>query len=301
MKKILFFTLASAVLLASCGQSDNSADIVSTSVPIEQAQQEIVAESPTVLAANYEEYNEGSLGEAENTVLFFHAPYCGSCTATDKSIKETWVSSDTKILKLDYDTETELAQKYGVTKYHTFVQVDADGNMIKKWNGSMSAADIQEKLSDEAMMKKEEAVMEDKMEKSDDVMEKEAMSDDKMEKEEVMEDKMEAKVEEVAAPVAALAGTYATYNSSLVGQTDKTVLFFHASWCPSCQSADKNISAGNVPDGLTVLKTDFDSSTDLRKKYGVTSQHTFVQVDANGDLINKWSGGNSIDSIIERL
>ena len=320
MKKILFFTLASAVLLTSCGQSDNSADIVSTSVPIEQAQQEIVAESPTVLAANYEEYNEGSLGEAENTVLFFHAPYCGSCTATDKSIKETWVSSDTKILKLDYDTETELAQKYGVTKYHTFVQVDANGNMIKKWNGSMSAADIQEQLSvesEEVMMEKEETVMEDKMEKSDDVMEKkevmedkmdkqelmekEAMSDDKMEKWEVMEDKMEAKVEEVAAPVAALAGTYATYNSSLVGQTDKTVVFFHAGWCPSCVAADKNISASEVPEGLTVLKADFDSSTDLRKKYGVNSQHTFVQIDANGEMINKWSGGNSIDSIIERL
>ena len=284
MKKILFFTLASAVLLASCGQKDVSNDVVSTSTPVEQAQEEVVAVAPTVLAANYEEYNEWSLGEAENTVLFFHAPYCGSCTATDKSIKETWVSGDTKVLKLDYDTETELAQKYGVTKYHTFVQVDADGNMIKKWNGSMNADDIQEQLSGEAMMEKSE--------------DSEAM----MEKDEtVMEDKMEAKTEEVAAPTGSLAGTYAAYDSSLVGQTDKTVLFFHAAWCPSCISADKGISAGNVPDGLTVLKTDFDSSTDLRQKYGVTSQHTFVQIDANGELVNKWTGGNSIDDIVERL
>jgi len=59
-------------------------------------------------------------------VLFFHAPYCGSCTATDKNLKETGVSDDTKVLKLDYDSERELAEKYGVTKYHTFVQVDAE-------------------------------------------------------------------------------------------------------------------------------------------------------------------------------
>lgn len=312
MKKILFFTLAASLLLASCGQKEVVTPVANTSLPIEQAKQEIVAEDPVVLAANYENYDAGSLGEAENTVLFFHAPYCGSCTATDKSLKETWGWDNTKVLKLDFDTERELAQKYGVTKYHTFVQVDADGNMIKKWNGSMSAADIQEQVKaeaimekdGEAMMKKEEdKMMEDKMEKSEDVMEDKMEKDGEamMKKDEVMEDKMEAKTEEVAAPAGSLAGTYAAYDASMVGKTDKTVLFFHAAWCPSCVSADKGISAGEVPEGLTILKADFDSSTDLRKKYGVTSQHTFVQVDAEGNLVNKWSGGNSIDDIIERL
>jgi hypothetical protein len=40
------------------------------------------------------------------------------------------------ILKVDYDKETELKKKYGVTYQHTLVQVDKDGNLIKKWSGS---------------------------------------------------------------------------------------------------------------------------------------------------------------------
>ena len=296
MKKILFFTLATSLLLASCGQQETSNESAQTSTPV--AQEETVAESPTVLAANFEVYNEGSLWEAENTVLFFHQESCGTCKTTEANLIDSGVPADTKVLKVDFDTEFDLRQKYWVTMKHTFVQVDADGNMIKKWNGSMDLADIQEQLnaSDDKMMKED-----DKMMKEDDkMMEKEGEA--MMEKDwEVMEDKTEAKTEEVAAPTGSLAGTYASYDASMVGKTDKTVLFFHAAWCPSCVSADKSISAGEVPEGLTILKTDFDSSTDLRQKYWVTSQHTFVQVDAEGNLINKWSGGNSIDDIIERL
>jgi thioredoxin-related protein len=31
--------------------------------------------------------------------------------------------------------EKELAKKYGVTYQHTFVQIDAEGNEVTKWNG----------------------------------------------------------------------------------------------------------------------------------------------------------------------
>ena len=99
-------------------------------------------------------------------------------------------------------------------------------------------------------------------------------------------------VEETAPePIVAASGTtgYLDYDSSLLGENEDTVLFFHASWCPSCRSAESNIKETGVDDFL-LLKVDFDSSADLRKKYGVTTQHTFVQVDANGELIKKWSG-----------
>jgi thiol-disulfide isomerase/thioredoxin len=73
----------------------------------------------------------------------------------------------------------------------------------------------------------------------------------------------------------------------------KNVLFFHASWCPTCRAADANIKANllSIPSGLTIHQVDYDSSTELKKKYGVTYQHTFVQVDESGTLIKKWSGG----------
>lgn len=71
---------------------------------------------------------------------------------------------------------------------------------------------------------------------------------------------------------------------------NKTVYFFHAAWCPSCQAADTSFTAGGIPDGITVVNVDFDGNADLKKKYGITQQHTFVQVDEAGEQVGKWSG-----------
>jgi thiol-disulfide isomerase/thioredoxin len=81
------------------------------------------------------------------------------------------------------------------------------------------------------------------------------------------------------------------------------VLFFRASWCPSCKALDDNIKANlsNIPENLLILDTDYDSSNELKQKYGVTTQHTLVQVDATGEMIQKWSGGSTLDSIIANL
>lgn len=68
------------------------------------------------------------------------------------------------------------------------------------------------------------------------------------------------------------------------------VLFFHAPWCPSCRATEDAIDADGVPDGLTIVKVDFDSATKLREEYGVTVQHTFVHIDADGAAKKKWTG-----------
>jgi thiol-disulfide isomerase/thioredoxin len=87
-------------------------------------------------------------------------------------------------------------------------------------------------------------------------------------------------------------GTYKESNGTPVAGM-KNLLFFHASWCPTCRAADANIKANllSIPPGLTIHQVDYDTSTDLKKKYGVTYQHTFVQVDESGTMIKKWSGG----------
>ena len=102
---------------------------------------------------------------------------------------------------------------------------------------------------------------------------------------------------------AAPKGTYAAYDQSKLANAihGKVVLFFHAPWCPTCKEADQNFNSTATPDGLTLLKTDYDSSTDLKRKYGVTYQHTFVQVDKDGNLIKKWSGSNSYSAIQNEL
>lgn len=97
--------------------------------------------------------------------------------------------------------------------------------------------------------------------------------------------------------------TLADYNGSKSSYSnDSKVLFFHAPWCPVCQSIDKEINAnpGKVPEGDTIIKTDFDSQTDLKKKYGVTYQYTFVQIDNDGQQIKKWSA-STLDDVISQI
>lgn len=82
----------------------------------------------------------------------------------------------------------------------------------------------------------------------------------------------------------------------------KNVLFFYASWCPTCRAADADITAkqSSIPKGVVIHKVDYDTATDLKKKYGVTYQHTFVQVDEKGEMITKWSGGD-LATIVAKL
>ncbi len=91
-------------------------------------------------------------------------------------------------------------------------------------------------------------------------------------------------------------GGYEDYASEKLAfaTTGHIVLFFYAPWCPTCRSADADITGKleTIPTDLLILKTDYDTSTDLKKKYGVTYQHTFVEVDANGAMVQKWSGGD---------
>lgn len=81
----------------------------------------------------------------------------------------------------------------------------------------------------------------------------------------------------------------------------RRVLFFYASWCPTCIPADadfkENVSL--LPTDVTVIRVNYnDPDTDaqeksLAKKYGVTYQHTYVQIDSNGNEVSKWNGGSS--------
>lgn len=103
----------------------------------------------------------------------------------------------------------------------------------------------------------------------------------------------------------AKAGSYEAYapEKLAMAATGDVVLFFHASWCPSCRSlsADIEKNMASIPGGLTILKVDYDNSTEMKKKYGVTSQHTLVQVAADGTLIKKWSGSSGLSAVVSQV
>ena len=94
---------------------------------------------------------------------------------------------------------------------------------------------------------------------------------------------------------------YVEYSKATFDQavSKRRVLFFYANWCPTCRPADASFreNANKIPEGTTLIRVNYnDTQTDqeekdLANKYGVTYQHTFVQVGASGNQITKWSGG----------
>lgn len=144
-----------------------------------------------------------------------------------------------------------------------------------------------------SMSKNEKAMMDEKDTMMKDAVivpsEEKAMTDEGMEKSETMMKK----------------GSYEAYASEKItrAETGDVVLFFHASWCPSCRGLntdiEKNLEA--IPSGVSILKVDYDKETELKKKYAVTYQHTLVQVDKNGNLIKKWSGTPSLSDLVSEI
>lgn len=81
------------------------------------------------------------------------------------------------------------------------------------------------------------------------------------------------------------------------------VLFFHATWCPSCRALDGDITSNlaEIPENLTIFKVDYDAEIELKQKYSVTTQHTLIQIDSSGKEITKWSGGSRIEQLLEQV
>lgn len=160
-------------------------------------------------------------------------------------------------------------------------------------------ASSQKMAKDAAMM--EEKVASEKMAAEKVAAEKEAM----MKKETpVAKDDATAK-KEVDAAMMVKGGEYVPYDSAKLAFTKegKVVLFFRASWCPTCRALDADIKANlaQIPKNVLILDVDYDKAVDLKKQYGVTYQHTLVQVDASGNMITKWSGSANLSEFLKQV
>ena len=106
------------------------------------------------------------------------------------------------------------------------------------------------------------------------------------------------------------ASRYVEYSKSALNQAvgGRRVLYFYANWCPICRPADANFkeNASKIPENATVIRVNYnDSDTDqeekdLAKKYGIIYQHTFVQIDEQGNQVTKWNGGQ-IDELLANI
>lgn len=103
---------------------------------------------------------------------------------------------------------------------------------------------------------------------------------------------------------------YIEYNPSQLNEAANTrrVLYFYAKWCSTCRPADANFieNESKIPEDVTLIRVNFNdddtdqSEKDLAKKYSVPYQHTFVQIDSNGNEVTRWVGGD-IDEMLSSL
>ncbi len=76
----------------------------------------------------------------------------------------------------------------------------------------------------------------------------------------------------------------------------KVVLYFWAPWCTSCSTLDQELLKDPtlIPSGVTLLRIEYDHADALKARYHVTTQHTFVQIDALGEPLTSWVGGDTL-------
>ena len=100
-------------------------------------------------------------------------------------------------------------------------------------------------------------------------------------------------------------GSYAAYSEEklALAESGDVLLFFHAEWCPICRSIEREITAdpSAIPIGVHILKVDYDTAIALRQRYGVTVQHTFVQVDHMGSFVQKFSDAMTLAAVLGRV
>lgn len=150
--------------------------------------------------------------------------------------------------------------------------------------------------TDDAMMQDDEQMME----KDDAMMEEE----DTMQKDDaMMKDEGEVMMKDESAMMKS--GSYEAYAPEKLAKADsgKVILFFRASWCPTCRTLDADIKShlGDIPEGVTILDLNYDNSTALKQKYGVTYQHTLVQVDSEGNQIAKWDSSPTLAALLTEV
>ncbi|WP_353828743.1 thioredoxin family protein [Agromyces sp. SYSU T0242] len=84
-----------------------------------------------VAAGAYLDYEDGLIEATPgDKVLFFHATWCPNCRALDEQLRAEGAPDGLTVFKVDYDSRTDLRQKYGVTMQTTVVYVDDAGEKL---------------------------------------------------------------------------------------------------------------------------------------------------------------------------
>lgn len=83
---------------------------------------------------SYTAYYDGVIGNGEESVLFFHATWCPKCQQNEANL-QAWYAENKygrTVYKLDYDSNQQLKEEFGITSQDTFVLIDGNGEEIER-------------------------------------------------------------------------------------------------------------------------------------------------------------------------
>lgn len=98
-------------------------------------------------------------------------------------------------------------------------------------------------------------------------------------------------------------GVYKDYsNIDFANANGEIILFFHAPWCPFCNTLNQDIvaNAASIPSGVTIFKTDYDSETELKQEFDIRIQHSFVYF-KDGELQGTWNGSSTLKELLSKM
>jgi thiol-disulfide isomerase/thioredoxin len=167
------------------------------------------------------------------------------------------------------------------------MEKEEDAMMEKKKAGEGMQSSTDAMMKNEGGMEKDNTMKDTKTEGDTMMKEKAMKKDNAMIKDEGM--KKDSAMENDA--MMKRHATYSAYSDSVLANGETKVLYFYAGWCPKCRAHDERLSAWYPSDDFaySVYKIDYDSSTELKQRYGVVQQHTFVLVDGQGNKISSVS------------
>ncbi len=88
---------------------------------------------------------------------------------------------------------------------------------------------------------------------------------------------------------------YSAGDSTSAISGEDLVLYFGADWCPTCKQFEAELADegtfATLPKNLKLVRVDYDDNDYLKDQYDIVTQHTFVQVDARGNEVQRWTGG----------
>lgn len=123
--------LGAALALTGCATATDTSTPAPSAPVSSEPSATVDADASASTAGSYVEYSDGAIEATPGAkALFFHADWCPQCRSLDEDLEARGAPDGLTVFKVDYDSRTDLRQKYGVTLQTTIVFVDDAGEKI---------------------------------------------------------------------------------------------------------------------------------------------------------------------------